>query len=153
MCWFFKMIPVPVTYVYDTRKWSIANHNGRHNFVRVSVRIKALLWRHNGRGSISNHQPHDCLLNRLFRRRSKKTSKLRVTGLCAGSIPVTGEFPAHMASNAKNVSIWWRHHGFWQINGFNKTYRPNTVRVFGRFCSGLAPIDFIPFFHRYLLWP
>ena len=33
---------------------------------------------------VSNHQPHDCLLNRLFRHRSKKTSKLRVTGLCEG---------------------------------------------------------------------
>ena len=24
--------------------------------------------------------------------------------------PVTGEFPAQRASNAENVSIWWRHH-------------------------------------------
>ena len=40
----------------------------------------------------------------------KKTSKLRVTGLCAGNSPVTGEFPAQMASKAENVSIWWRHH-------------------------------------------
>ena len=46
----------------------------------------SLQWRHNG---ISNHQPHDCLLNRLFMRRSKKTSKFRVTGLCAGNSPVT----------------------------------------------------------------
>ena len=53
---------------------------------------------------VSNHQPHGCLLNRLFRRRSKKTSKLRVTGLCAGDSPVTGEFPA------QRVSIRWRHH-------------------------------------------
>ena len=45
--------------------------------------IFALQWRHNGHDSISNHQPQDCLLNRSFRRRSKKTSKLRVTGLCA----------------------------------------------------------------------
>ena len=36
---------------------------------------------------VSNHQPHGCLLNRLFRRRSKKTPKLRVTGLCAGKSP------------------------------------------------------------------
>ena len=51
------------------------------------------------------------LLNRLFERKSKKTSKLRVTGLCAGNSPRgTGEFPAQMASNAENVSIWWRHH-------------------------------------------
>ena len=69
-----------------------------------------LQWRHNGHDSVSNHQPHDCLFSRLFRRRSKKTSKLRVTGLCAGNSPGTGEFPAQMASNAENVSIWWRHH-------------------------------------------
>ena len=69
-----------------------------------------LQWRHNGRDSVSNHQPHDCLLNRLFRCRSKKTSKLRVTCLCAGNSPGTGEFPAQMASYAENVSIWWRHH-------------------------------------------
>ena len=68
-----------------------------------------LQWRHNGRDGVSNHQPHDCLLNRIFRRSSKKTSKLRDTGLCAGNSPMTGEFPAQMASNAENVSIWWRH--------------------------------------------
>ena len=51
-----------------------------------------------------------CLLNRLFRRRSKKISKLRVTDLCVWNSPVTGEFPAQMASNAENVSTWWRHH-------------------------------------------
>ena len=28
-----------------------------------------------------------------------------------GILPVTGEFPAQMASNAENASIWWRHHG------------------------------------------
>ena len=71
----------------------------------------ALRWRHNDHAGVSNHQPHGCLLNRLFRRKSKKTSKLRVTGLCAGNSPGTGEFPAEMASYAENVSIWWRHHG------------------------------------------
>ena len=76
-----------------------------------SSQILALKWRHNGRNNISNHQPRDCFLNRLFRRRSKKTSKHRVTGLCAGNSPGTGEFPAQMASNAENASIWWRHHG------------------------------------------
>ena len=71
----------------------------------------ALQWRHNGRDGVSNHQPHECLLKRLFMRRPKRTSKLRVTGLCAGNSLVTGEFPAQRASNAENVSIWWRHHG------------------------------------------
>ena len=82
--------PYPYTSLYDTKT--------------------SLRWRHNGRDSASNHQSYHCLLNRLFRRRSKKTSKLRVTGLCAGNSPGIGEFPAQMASNAENVSIWWRHH-------------------------------------------
>ena len=51
--------------------------------------LTSLQWRHNGRDSVSNHQRHDCLLNRLFRRRSKKTSKLCVTGLCEGNSPRT----------------------------------------------------------------
>ena len=71
-----------------------------------------LQWRHNGHDSVSNHHSHDCLLNRLFKRRSKKTSKFRATGLFAGNSPGTGEFPAQMASDAENVSIWWRHHEF-----------------------------------------
>ena len=70
-------------------------------------------WRHNECDGISNQPPHDCLLNRLFKHRSKKTSKLRVTGLWAGNSPVTGEFPAQIASNAEKVSylmrLWW----FW----------------------------------------
>ena len=70
----------------------------------------SLQWSHNGRDGVSNHQTHDCLLNSWFGCRSKKTSKLRVTGLCAGKSPGTGDFPAQMASNAENVSIWWRHH-------------------------------------------
>ena len=69
-----------------------------------------LQWRHNERDGVSIHHPHDCLLNRLFRRRSNITSKLRTTGLCEGNSPVTGEFPAQRASDAENVCIWWRHY-------------------------------------------
>ena len=46
-----------------------------------------LHWRHNDHDSVSNHQPHGCLINHLFRSRSKKTSKLRVIGLCVGNSP------------------------------------------------------------------
>ena len=63
-----------------------------------------------GRDSVSNHQPHGCLLSLVFRRRSMETSKLHVNGLCAVNSLVTGEFPAQMASNAENFSTWWRHH-------------------------------------------
>ena len=69
----------------------------------------SLQWRYNGRVGVSNHQPHGCLLNRLFGRRKEKTSTLRDDGLCAGNSPVTGEFPAQMASNAENVSVWYHH--------------------------------------------
>ena len=47
----------------------------------------SLHWRHNDHDGVSNHQPHGCLLHRLLRRRSEKTSKLRVTGRCAGNSP------------------------------------------------------------------
>ena len=84
--------------------------------------FNALRWRHNGHNGVSNHQPRDCLLNRLFERISKKTSKLRVTGLCAGNSPMTGEFPAQRASNAENVSIWWCHHGWMEAILFKPQY-------------------------------
>ena len=60
----------------------------RHNSIQS---ISNLLWAHdndvimNERYGVSNHQPHDCLLHCLYRHRSKKTSKLRVSGLCAGN--------------------------------------------------------------------
>ena len=79
----------------------------------------ALQWRYNGCDGVSNHQPHDCLLNRLFRRKSKKTSKLRVAGLCEGNSHVTGEFHAQKASNTENVSIWWK----------SCTYSANVVNI------------------------
>ena len=79
-----------------------------------------LQWRYNERDGLSNHQPHDCFYSTVYsRRRSKKTSKLCVTGLCEGNSPVTGEFPTQRTSNAENVSIWWRHHPacFWLFQG------------------------------------
>ena len=65
----------------------------------------ALQWRHNERDGVSNHR-------RLDSGRLMKTSKLRVTGLAEGNPPVTNGFPHTLrASDAENVSIWWRHHG------------------------------------------
>ena len=72
--------------------------------------VVPLQWRHNERDGVSNHRRVHGLLNRLFRSRSKKTSKLRVTGLCEGNSPVTDEFPSQRASNTENVSIRWRHY-------------------------------------------
>ena len=92
--------------IIKVKEW--INHYIPHN--TTDAIYIPLRWRHNDGDSVSNHQLHDCLLSRLFGRTSKKTSKLRVTGLCVGNSPWTGEFPAQMASNAENVSIWWRHH-------------------------------------------
>ena len=86
----------------------------------------SLQWRHNRCDSVSNHHPHDCLLNRLFRHRSKRTSKLLATGLFAGNSQVAGEFPAQMASNAENVSIWWRYH-------------VTSLLLCGAICASLVP--------------
>ena len=56
----------------------------------------SLQQRHNEHDGVSNDQPHDCLLNRLFRRISKKTSKIRVTGLCEGNSPHKGPVTREM---------------------------------------------------------
>ena len=63
-------------------RWNVMKP--KHNKIHQSLQ-----WRHNGQYGVSNHQPHDCLLNRLFKRRSKKASKLRATGLCPRWIPFT----------------------------------------------------------------
>ena len=63
------------------------------HFVQVSI---SLLWRHNEHPGVTNHRRFDCLLNRLFRLSSKKTSKhVSLTF-------VTGEIPEQRASDAKN---------------------------------------------------
>ena len=62
----------------------------------ISSNSGSLQWRHNGRDGVSNHQPYECLLNRLFKRRSKKTSKRQW--------PLRGE----RVSKAENNSIWWQ---------------------------------------------
>ena len=72
-------LPITVGFSYNTTHY--------HTKMLATAKVKhrpSLQWRHNERNGVSNRQPHDCLLNRLFRRRSKKTSKQPVIGLCAG---------------------------------------------------------------------
>ena len=63
----------------------ISSSSNRRYFVASFCRIRFSQWRRNERDSISNHRRLDCLLNRLFGRKSKKTPKLRVTGLREGN--------------------------------------------------------------------
>ena len=65
----------------------------------ITASLFSLQWRHNEHDGLTNHQRLDGLLIHLSRRISKKTSTLRVTGLCKGNSPVTSEFPAQRASN------------------------------------------------------
>ena len=88
---------------YVSYRISTSHHKILTRIIEVlSCFVVTLQWRHNERDGVSNHQPHDCLFQRLFRRRS---------GFCAVNSPVTGEFPAQRASYAENVSIWRRLHG------------------------------------------
>ena len=72
--------------------------------VLIVIWAYSLQWRHNELAGVSNHQPHDCLLNRSFRRGSKKTSKLRVTGLCVGNSPVSSP---HSCSLSTTWGLQW----------------------------------------------
>ena len=83
-------------------------HYVNENSSRIDSTILSLQWRHNERDGIWNHQPHDCLLNRLFEAQFKENTKAPRHWPLRGEF--TGEFPAQRVSNAGNVSIWWRHH-------------------------------------------
>ena len=64
----------------------------------VCLRRTSLQWRHEC-DDVSNHHCFDCLLNSKCR--SKKTSWLRITGLCAENPSV--DYPLQRSSNAKNI--------------------------------------------------
>ena len=97
-----SFITTTESHVVNRYEYILCQHNTSPFCLLLGL---SLQWRHDEHDGVSNHQPHDCLLNGLFRRRSNKTSKLCVTGLCEGNSPVTGEFPAQRASNAENDSI------------------------------------------------
>ena len=102
------------------------------------IQYFTLQWRHGERDGVSNHRRLDGSLSCLFRRRSKETLKLRVTGLRDGNLPGTGEFPSQRASNAENVSISWRHYIMCANSWFHLTHEygndihhNNTTRKLG----------------------
>ena len=61
------LLPFPVSAIWNAV---------RYRYYVTNFSPKSWQWRHNERDGVSNHQPHDCLPNRLLGRRSKKTSKL-----------------------------------------------------------------------------
>ena len=84
----------------------------------------------NGRDSVRLKSPASRLFTESFIQTQIKENMKAPRHLpFAGNLPGTGEFPAQLASNAENVSIWWRHHGITvfilisvsvqQLKGFN----------------------------------
>ena len=65
---------------------------------------ETLRWRHNERDGVSNHQPHDCLLNGLFVQIKENIKQ------APRHWPLCGEFTGNSPHKRGNVSIWWRHH-------------------------------------------
>ena len=100
------------------------------------------------RDGVSGHQRLDCLLNRLFRHKSKKASKLRVNGLCEGNSPVAVEFPAQRASDAENVFVFLRHHSVRDLELIDERFfhrNSDSMKIslcFGRSCSEVIVMKF-----------
>ena len=87
--WIERVVKSPVVISYlSNHKLGIQLHNFHCSY--------PLQWHHNDRDGVSNHQPHNCLLNLFSMCRSKKTSKLCVTALCAENSQHTGQVTRKM---------------------------------------------------------
>ena len=100
----------------------------------IQEKVNTLQWRHNGRDGTSLTIVYSTVYSGADQ---SKTSKLRVTGHCARNSPVTGEFPAQMASNAENVSIWWRHHDI------KPSWHGMACLITGPFVRGILPMALV----------
>ena len=86
--------------------WRIVSISRLKPATTTSWACSSIRWRHNGSNSVSNQPPHDCLLNRLFRSRSTKTSKLRVTGRKCFHLMASSCLPS---KGSHKVLVVWRH--------------------------------------------
>ena len=75
------------------------------NTISSYARFTPLRWRHNEHEGVSNHQPHGCLLDRVFKENIKALRHWPLWGEFTGDRWI----PAQRVSNVENVSIWWRH--------------------------------------------
>ena len=77
-----------------------------------------------------------------------------VTGICAENSPVAGEFPAQMASDAENVSIWWRHHDDTKLqNIFTVSIFLNLIRIVINICCfQKIPLSQLSMAMLYMRW-
>ena len=86
-CWLLVYVLVTACHILD----GCSLHTGGNERAETG---KTNLWRHHEWDGVSNHQPHDCLLNHLFEAQIKENIKApRHRSLSGGNSPVTGEFP------------------------------------------------------------
>ena len=101
---------IPITGSVTAKQLLMAFKNQIHDSID-SFSAHSLQWRHNGHDNISNHQPHHCLLNRLFGHRSKKTSKLRGPVNSPHKGPVTRKmFPFD-----DDIMLYQHNHLLWSV--------------------------------------
>ena len=62
----------------------------------------------------------------------EQIKNIKLTGLCEGNPPLTGGFPSQRVSEAKNGSIWWRHHDN-RLFSFDIHYHSVPIPVFDWF--------------------
>ena len=107
--WFRKWLGALQARSHDLNQWWLV-----HRRIYASLGLNELIKEHIG---FSNHWHPICLPNHVFRRRSNKTSKFHVTGLCDG-IHQRRWIPSQRTGNIENVFIWWQHHAYlrWYIS-------------------------------------
>ena len=117
------LLYVYITQVFETFDCCLASNNYLYNVVLLPTvpllvtttkphcsSLIVLQWRHNEGDGVSNRWCVDCLLSHLFRRRSKKTSKLRVSGICEGRPLICNE-PNQIwfaLGCSDNIRVCWR---------------------------------------------
>ena len=81
--------------------------------------LTKLQWRHNEHDGVSNHQPHDCLFNRLLKAHPKEDIKAPRHWTLWGEL--TGDrwrgihrWPVNSPHKRASNADWWRHHTFFQ---------------------------------------
>ena len=126
---------------YLNQCWLIINdilwHSIQGSIYLNTHDIGPIQWRHDERDGVSNHQPHESLRNPLFKCRSKKTPKLRVTGLCVGKSPVIGEFPAQRP-------VTWKMFPFDDVIMYQVNFEISIIVIRTTFCRGQC-VKLIPF--------
>ena len=116
---------------FNVEVWELSNFITPFPGTKLPLR-----WRHNGRDGVSNHQPHDCLHSRVFRRRSKAM--------------LHQSSASQKVSNAENVSIQWCH----RVNHTGIKVTPRQQRALGTNAKkyDLPPTHLADVFKVWLYW-